>query len=95
MDVNPYESPRESEYSSPRQRSRWWDFWACVGVALLVHAVVQAAIHSYRILGLDWITPFADWYGFIRVTYMAVLALCFVFMVTGLVIVRWRRVKRT
>src|SRR5262245_48324704 len=95
MDVNPYESPLETGYSPPRRHSNWWDFVACVAVALLIHAVIQAAVQAYRILGLDWVSPFANWYGFIRVTYMAVLALYVVFIVAGLVIMRWGRANRT
>jgi hypothetical protein len=58
MEQNPYESPRECGYDPPRVRSRWWDFVACVGTALVIHAVLQAAGQAYRISGLDWSRQF-------------------------------------
>jgi hypothetical protein len=96
MDVNPYEPPSESGYSTPRKRSGWRDFVACVAVALLIHAVIQSAAQAYRILGLDWTSRFADWNGFIRVTYTAVLAviLAMYVVLAGLVMFRRRKANR-
>jgi len=93
MDGNPYQSPSETGYATPRKRSGWWDFVACVSVALLIHAVIQSAPHAYRILGLDWTSPFADWYGFFRVTYIAVLAAILAMYVVGIAFVVFRRCK--
>lgn len=78
MDVNPYESPRESGYEPPRVRSGWWDFVACVMTALVIFAILQAAVQAYRLSGLDWSRQFrAAWLIFV-ITALLVYAAGFV-----------------
>jgi hypothetical protein len=94
MDVNPYESPREFGYHRPRQRSGWWDFLACVATAVLIHAVIQAAVHTYRVLGLDWTTRFAPWRGVLLALLQVVFIAYVAFVFFCLARQRWRRPKR-
>ena len=58
MVSNPYESPRELGYGRPTQRSRWWDFIACIATALLISCGISSCGSNLSILGLDWTSPF-------------------------------------
>ena len=94
MVPNPYESPRELGYGRPTQRSRWWDFIACVAMALLIHAVIQAAGQMYRILELDWTSPLRPWRGHLIAIGQFVFIAFVAFIIFCLALARWRKQKR-
>jgi hypothetical protein len=91
MEVNPYDSPREVGYFQPRQTSRWWDVVACVVTAVLIHGVLQAGVHTYIFLELNWGKYFAPWRGWLTALGQLLGVAWLAFMIFGLIFARWRK----